>query len=327
MPLRVLWPHNFDPEKENSGVFMHLLADAFEIDDLYIQKHYLGNLRNPLSLLTAARALRKTASSFDVVHAQFGSACGLVSSAADAPRVLSLRGSDFYFIRHGPVWPQAHGRLANSMTLGSIGRYDRVIVMSRRMKSEVANYVDDCRVEVIPDGVDMQQFRPMPRDQARAMLGSPEDHRPWILLPMLYAGNPIKRPELASEAVRHLKQMVPDVEFKLVSGVSHAQMPLLVNASSAVLLTSTHEGWPNVIKESLSCNVPFVSTDVSDLREIAAEEESCRVVPADPRALADALRHTILMPRSDTLRQRVAHMEKGLVAGRIHEVYKQVTSN
>lgn len=324
MPLRVLWPHNFDPEKENSGVFMHLLVGAFEAKDVEIQTHYLGNLRHPWSAIRAATAVRRAALDSDVIHSQFGSACGLVSSACDNPKLLSIRGSDFYFLKQGPRWLRVHGKMANIMTRMSMERYDRLIVMSNRMKADVSNHVDEQKIDVIPDGIDMERFRPLPRQASRAALGFPEDLRPWVLLPTLQADNPIKRPELASEAVRHLRRRLPSVEFKLVSGVNHTQMPLLINASSVVLLTSVHEGWPNVIKEALACNVPFVATDVSDLWEVAAEESSCAIAPADPRALADALFRAIQMPRSESLRGRVAHMERCLIASRIHDVYRRV---
>lgn len=52
-------------------------------------------------------------------------------------------------------------------------------------------------------------------------------------------------------------------------------MPLYMNACDVLLVTSTHEGSPNVVKEALACNLPVVSTDVGDVRERIKHVEGC----------------------------------------------------
>lgn len=321
---RVLWTHNFDPAYPNSGVFMHVLAEAVRPGCAVVENQYLGNLRNPGNILRASRIVRDMAGNFDIVHAQFGSACGLASSAAEARKVLTLRGSDWYYLKEGPLSHRLHGRLAHGMTRLSLGRYDRIIVMSERMKVDVGRHFDASRITVIPDGIDLEKFRPVERCQARAALGESGNRRPWVLFPTLWTNNPIKRPALAAEAVRYLRRRVPDVEFRSISKFPHEKMPLLLSAGTVLLLTSTHEGWPNIVKEAMACNIPFVSTDVSDLKSIAACEPSCAVVPADPEAIADALYKAILHPASETLRGRAASMDKDMVASRVHSLYLEM---
>jgi glycosyltransferase involved in cell wall biosynthesis len=68
-------------------------------------------------------------------------------------------------------------------------------------------------------------------------------------------------------------------------------MPLYMSASDTLLLTSSHEGSPTVVREALANGLPVVSTDVGDVRERIQGVPGCAVVPsADPQALADALR-------------------------------------
>ena len=43
------------------------------------------------------------------------------------------------------------------------------------------------------------------------------------------------------------------------------------------------------MKEALACNVPFVATDVSDLRKIAQKDPTCQVVDDSADDLARAL--------------------------------------
>ena len=103
-------------------------------------------------------------------------------------------------------------------------------------------------------------------------------------------------------------------------------MPLWINAADVVLVTSTHEGWPNIVKEGLACNVPFVSTNVSDLHRIATVEPSCQIAEANPTALADALAKTISAGRNANLRRHVESMDVGLIAQKYLAIYEEVCS-
>ncbi len=40
------------------------------------------------------------------------------------------------------------------------------------------------------------------------------------------------------------------------------------NACEFLLITSDHEGSPNAVKESLSCNIPVVSTNVGNVKQM-----------------------------------------------------------
>jgi glycosyltransferase involved in cell wall biosynthesis len=320
--LRILWVHNFDPKQLNAGVFMGVLVDAMEAEGMPITLHYAGNLRNPANLVRAALRIRRLSDGFHIVHAQFGSACGLVATAAGSRKVLSLRGSDLYRLKLGPLFDRSHGLAARGMTLASLGRYDRILVMSNRMLADVSRHVDRAKVVVIPDGVDLDRFRPMPQVAAREALGCSHDVSPWVLFPTILANNPIKRPWLAVQAVEHARRQLPDLKLKIASGIAHIKMPIMINASSVVLMTSTHEGWPNSVKEALACNVPFVATDVSDLSAIARIEPSCSVADPDPVALGDAIVRAVEAGRSETLRRHVMCMAHTAIAKRVIDVYR-----
>jgi len=54
-------------------------------------------------------------------------------------------------------------------------------------------------------------------------------------------------------------------------------MPFYINAADVVLLTSLWEGSPNVIKESMACNRPIVSTDVGDVNHLLNGLDGCYV--------------------------------------------------
>ncbi len=48
-----------------------------------------------------------------------------------------------------------------------------------------------------------------------------------------------------------------------------------MKASDVLLLTSYWEGSPNVIKESMACNLPIISVDVGDVKEVISGTFNC----------------------------------------------------
>jgi glycosyltransferase involved in cell wall biosynthesis len=73
-------------------------------------------------------------------------------------------------------------------------------------------------------------------------------------------------------------------------------VPVWLNASDALLLTSAHEGSPTVVKEALACNLPVVSVDVGDVADRTAGITGCYLSEPTPECLADRL---ILVRRRD----------------------------
>ena len=325
-PLRALWVHNFDPGIPASGVFMHILADAVQALGVQVDMLYTGKLSRPLEAWRARAHLRWLAPQFDLVHAQYGSMCAWIGSAAPGPKLISIRGSDWYGIDGGPWSDRWHGALANRLTRWSTPRYDRVISMSDRMKAEIEQYyaargVVAPPVSVLTDGLSLEDFRPLPRAACRAALGAAGDERPWVLLTTIDEANPIKRVELAKAAVKEAQREIPDLQLKVASRIPHSAMPTWVNACNLTLMTSMHEGWPNAIKESLACGVPFVATDISDLPEIARQDPSCAIAPADARALGAAVVRCLGTPPTTDLRSHVGHMDLPQVACSLRYLY------
>ena len=73
-----------------------------------------------------------------------------------------------------------------------------------------------------------------------------------------------------------------DAEMHHLSGVPNDHVPIWLNASDVVLLTSLHEGSPTIIKEALACNRPVVSVDVGDVRERIRGVDGCFLARPDP---------------------------------------------
>jgi glycosyltransferase involved in cell wall biosynthesis len=323
--MRVLWTHNFEPRVANSGVFMHKAAEGMRARGVDLQLHYLGNLRSIPQLLRARGQVRRMAAEFDLVHAQFGSACALATAAATAvPKIVTIRGSDWNTHDATRGFFYFHTRLASAFTKRALPSYDGVVTVSQRVAAEVMQAAPRAHVAVSPSPVDLSRFVPRDKQEARALLGHPECTEKWVLFNSLRLNNPIKRFALAQQAFAVAQERCGNLRLRIASGLAHDAMPLFVAACDLILCTSDNEGWPNSVKEALACNVPFVATDVSDLRAIAQAEPSCRVCPADPAVIADNMCDVLQSQQACDLRKYVAGMSVAAVSDQLSEFYESV---
>lgn len=323
--MRVLWTHNFDPSVATSGVFMHTAARGLRAQGVDLHLEYLGNLRSPAQILRARKRIRDMAKAFDLVHAQYGSACALATSAAQGiPRVLTIRGSDWQVLRSSVGFHYLHTRLAAWFTRRALPRFDCVVAVSQRMSSELARAAPNVRHEVMPSPIDLTRFVALDRQQAKARLGFPDSTEKWVLFNSRNLANPVKRYALAQQAFDIAQARRGDLRLRLATDLAHAEVPLFVAACDVILCTSENEGWPNSLKEALACNVPFVSTDVGDMAKIAQMHPLCRVVAADAQAIADQLDDVLSQPPSSDLRAQVADMSLEGSSDRLLSLYSSL---
>jgi hypothetical protein len=109
------------------------------------------------------------------------------------------------------------------------------------------------RVAVLPVGIALERFRPIPRAEARAHLGL-DAAGPYLLFPHDPA-RPLKRFDRAQEAAG-------DVPLLTMGGVPPDEVPYWINAANAVLVPSQDEGFGLSVIEALACGVPAFGTPV-----------------------------------------------------------------
>lgn len=180
------------------------------------------------------------------------------------------------------------------------------------------------RNAVIPNGVDLALFTPLPRGEARRRLGWGEE--PTVL----FAADPgrfTKRFELAEGAVDIARKRLADLRLAVANGIPPSEMPVWMSAADVLILTSRGEGSPNVVKEAMACDLPIVSLDVGDVRQIVAGTRHCHICPDDPELLANALVEVVsALPERSDGRERSDAMDERVIAARIVGVYKAACS-
>jgi len=292
-----------------------LQAAGVEVDVLHYQA-----AKNPWNYLRgwvrARRRLRRNA--YDLVHAQWGQS-GLLAFPRRVPLVVTLRGDDIGGIvgQDLRVTPMGHVlRLASRAVARAA---DAVIVVSDHMR---ASLHPATRTWVIPSGLDLDLFRPMPQDDARRRLGWPADRR--VVLFVGKPATPRKRYALAQQAVALLNQSLP-AELIVAWGVQHADIPLYLNAADVLLFTSMQEGSPNAVKEALACNLPVVSVPVGDVAQRLRGVDGCELCEDErPEALAAALKRTLRRGGRSNGRDAVRDLAEERTTRRVIGVYRSV---
>ncbi len=265
-----------------------------------------------VSIFKIRKAFKKN--NYDIAHAHYN-LCGIVAALAGCkPLIVSLMGSDIYM----------------SKTLGLITKFfynyiwDSVIVKTQRMKEQF----NLKRANVIPNGVDVSKFKPIPVTEAKKYLNLNVSKK--YLMFISSPARPEKNFQLARKAVELLNRN--DIVLLPVYNVPNSEIVYYLNAADTLLLTSKYEGSPNVIKEAMACNCPIVSTDVGDVKWVIDDTEGCYLASANPEDIAEKLQLAIDFREKNLQtngRQRIIELglDSETVANKIIEVYKKLTGN
>ncbi|HEY1688661.1 MAG TPA: glycosyltransferase [Solirubrobacteraceae bacterium] len=255
-PLRALVVSNMRPDASHPerGQFVRDQVTALHgLPDLDVELYELPP--GPRSLAAGFVDLRRRRQRhFDVVHAHFSLSALPAFGAAAQVRGVTLHGTD---VRH-PRTRRATHALLRPM--------DLVVAVSAELASELPGAAARHRAKVIPVGVALDRFQPLPRTQARVQLGLDPEGR-YLLFPAdpLRAG---KRHDLALALAQ-----AAGAQLLSLGGVPPTRVPLMVNAANAVLVPSEQEGFGLAVLEALACDVPVLATPVGihpvALRDIA----------------------------------------------------------
>jgi len=264
-----------------------------------LRKYPLASLQiAPFALVHALAAVRCARDS-DLIHAHWtlSAAAAQLGRWMHRRRVLAtVHGSDIFQVTRHPVgaW----------LTSKVLRRCDRITAVSNAlMEAAIAAGADRRKIQTISNGVDTRRFAP-PRDGNRERV-------------ILYVGSFIER-----KGVKHLLAAMPEVlgalpHYRLAlvgEGPQHAQLRQLADGlgvaervdflgflpqdqvrswmqrAQLFVLPSLEEAQGVVLLEALACGTPVVASQVDGIPEVITPDVGVLVPPADPAALAGAIR-------------------------------------
>jgi glycosyltransferase involved in cell wall biosynthesis len=101
-------------------------------------------------------------------------------------------------------------------------------------------------------------------------------------------------------------------------------MPQIMAAADCLLLTSSIEGSPNVVKEAVTCGLPVIATDVGDVHDVLRGVTPSWICQADPEALAAALVECFSNPVRSNGWQQASWLGEPEIANRVLQLYRSV---
>jgi glycosyltransferase involved in cell wall biosynthesis len=192
-----------------------------------------------------------------------------------------------------------------------------VIVKSRQMASKLRMP----SAHVIPNGVDLNLFRPMDQADARRLLGL-DLSKKFVLFPY----NPVeprKRFDLIEAAVSLAHERIPSCEVLVVRGLPQEQLSLYMNAADVLVMASIFEGSPNAVKEAMATNLPVITVDAGDAAELIGSTPGCYLVPRDAGAIAARIVEVCHSGRRTNGREWIRRLSRETVAEQIVDVYAE----
>jgi len=282
-----------------------LLQQGLEIDYYRIKgkgmKGYLQNIR-PLRKYLQQH-------SYDIVHAHYSLSAFCVSMAGVRSLVVSLMGSD---VKAGSIY-----RLLIKLFI-FFYQWKVVIVKSEDMRLSLGIK----KAVVIPNGVDMEIFRPMDKLACQQQLAW-DSSKKHILFPS-HPQRCEKNYVLLETALQIINN--PNIRLHYFDNLAHTQTSIWYNAADVVVLTSLWEGSPNAIKEAMACARPIVCTPVGDVALLFDQVEGCYLSSFQATKLAADIQKALTYTETIKSREKLLSLQidSQSIAKKIKMLYMQL---
>jgi teichuronic acid biosynthesis glycosyltransferase TuaC len=320
-PYRVLvvtnlWPTDADP---GYGSAIQAQMEALRVFGVDYDVVFVNGRASRMNYLRGIFEVRRRvkAKQYDLIYAHFGLSGCVARFQRRVPVVVKFMGDDVLgqFDSRGRMTLMGRFYQASSIVLAR--SIEAAIVMSGEMKRKLRLR----SAVIISPGIDLNMFRPLDRNEARRELGLNTGNQ-YVLFPY-DPREARKRFDLVQEAVGIAQAHVPGLEILQVAGAARQRMPLYFNAADVFVLASMWEGSPNAVKEAMAVNLPVISVDVGDVRDLIGATEGCYIVPRDAAALAEKIAEVCRRDARTNGREQIARWSlQGAACGTL-QVYDE----
>jgi len=228
---------------------------------------------------------------------------------------------------------------------------DAVIALTKDMKREIQK-ICNREIIVIPNGIDLERFQNLSREEARNKLQIKADDKIIIFVGSL---RPVKGVKYLIKAMKIVRQKEPNARLILIGNgeekqdlvkltgdlnlgnlitfvgkIPNEKVPEYMAASNVFVLPSLSEGFPLVSLEAMACGLPIVVSRVCGLPEIVEDGKNGFLVESgNPEQIAEKV---LLLLEDDELRERMSRNNKEKVKdytwegviGRLERIYEAI---
>lgn len=220
--------------------------------------------RSPVNFIKARQEIKRKAKGVDHIHAYGLNSLLLIPKRYFGKTSVSLIGSDVY----GVVGKAGRYSTLGKAPLMHLRSHLKTLAGIRAVSQPLMDLVSgdlspDQPKIVFTNGMDFGRFKEMDVKEARRLTGWTED-KYHVFFPS-NPERPVKNYQLAKDLMEEASSFLDkECELHLPPMGKQERLNVMYRAADLTLLTSVHEGSPNVVKESLWCGTPVFATEVGD---------------------------------------------------------------
>jgi D-inositol-3-phosphate glycosyltransferase len=288
--------------------------------------NYTGELANGIMDFAARKQIR-----YDLIHAHYwmsGMAGMILKEVWDVPMLQMFHTLGLLKKRFGRTPEEREGDYRIDGERYLVDNTDHIIAATEAERTQLESLygVNQQKMTVIPPGVDIHHFYPIPPDEAKEAIGiSPKERMalfvgrieplkgldtliramaivkqrcevfvcPHYLV--IIGGDPEGEPQDMSDEMNRLQSLCAELgldEMVLFLGKrGQDTLPYYYSAAEVVVMPSHYESFGMVALEAMACGTPVIASRVGGLAYLVQEGETGFFVPAqEPEALAEKLR-------------------------------------
>jgi glycosyltransferase involved in cell wall biosynthesis len=293
--------------------------------DVFCVKAHLSKWEYVKAPFALFRLLRRE--KYDLLHAQHTYTLYITWLVKNllrlkTPLVLTFREPEFMKQPgYSPDKKGFFGRLITSRTMKrkSLFLADHVIAVWKGLMDALDFHGP---YEEMACGIDLDRFHPIPRAEARAKIGWPQDET-ILFFPADRGRRTDKGADLVEAAARILEERGVRLTVHYASNIPHEEMPYYMAAADVVVHPARFDASPNAVKEGMAVGTPVVTTPVGDVVQVSHDLASVLWVDVDPKDIADKIEAALRLDRSLEGRERLESLglSERSVAERLFGLY------